>query len=242
MAIFDREKGTVPTGLYEELIGTLKQIQETGSLKIKEVDLRGAPITAKVPKDMILSGEGVKTINPRKHQVESVQAVFDKQRGILLESMNAGKSAEAYMCFQLLEPKVDRFSKLLFIAPNKSIMKQMHENFKAYLDTDIGIWGDGQKELDPKIVCATIQSIASAIKKPEVKLTKKDDKLLERMITKHMPIIMQGTTPRNNLILYVKNYKPEFKYEVSEDLKELTMMKNTLRSDREVFQGFPETV
>lgn len=241
MAIFDREKGTVPTGLYEELIGTLKQIQDSGSLKIEEVDLRGAPITAKVPKDMILSGEGVKTINPRKHQVESVQAVFDKQRGILLESMNAGKSAEAYMCFKLLEPKVDRFSKLLFIAPNKSIMKQMHENFKAYLDTDIGIWGDGQKELDPKIVCATIQSIASAIKKPEVKLTKKDDKLLERMITKHMPIIMQGTTPRNNLILYVKNYKPEFKYEVSEDLKELTMMKNTLRSDREVKKYFKDS-
>ena len=213
MAIFDREKGTVPTGLYEELIDTLKKIQESGSLKIKEVDLRGEPITAKLPKNIVMSGEGVKTLKPRKEQLESVQAVLDNQRGILLNATNFGKSLCAYILFQILEPKVSRYGKLLFVAPNTSIMKQLHKNFKAYLDEDIGIWGDSKKDLEPKIVCATIQSIASAIKKPEIRLTKKSDKLLERMVTKHMPLIMEGSTPRNNLNLYVRNYKPEYKYE-----------------------------
>lgn len=239
MAIFDREKGTVPTGLYEELIDTLKKIQESGSLKIKEVDLRGEPITAKLPKNIVMSGEGVKTLKPRKEQLESVQAVLDNQRGILLNATNFGKSLCAYILFQILEPKVSRYGKLLFVAPNTSIMKQLHKNFKAYLDEDIGIWGDSKKDLEPKIVCATIQSIASAIKKPEIRLTKKSDKLLERMVTKHMPLIMEGSTPRNNLNLYVRNYKPEYKYE-SEDIKELTMMRNTLRSDREVRKYFKD--
>lgn len=239
MTIFDRKKGTVPTGLYEELIDTLKKIQESGSLKIKEVDLRGEPITAKLPKNIVMSGEGVKTLKPRKEQLESVQAVLDNQRGILLNATNFGKSLCAYILFQILEPKVSRYGKLLFVAPNTSIMKQLHKNFKAYLDEDIGIWGDGKKDLEPKIVCATIQSIASAIKKPEIRLTKKSDKLLERMVTKHMPLIMEGSTPRNNLNLYVRNYKPEYKYE-SEDIKELTMMKNTLRSDREVRKYFKD--
>lgn len=239
MTIFDRKKGTVPTGLYEELIDTLKKIQESGSLKIKEVDLRGEPITAKLPKNIVMSGEGVKTLKPRKEQLESVQAVLDNQRGILLNATNFGKSLCAYILFQILEPKVSRYGKLLFVAPNTSIMKQLHKNFKAYLDEDIGIWGDSKKDLEPKIVCATIQSIASAIKKPEIRLTKKSDKLLERMVTKHMPLIMEGSTPRNNLNLYVRNYKPEYKYE-SEDIKELTMMKNTLRSDREVRKYFKD--
>lgn len=240
MAIFDREKGTVPTGLYEELISTLKQIQDSGSLKIEEVDLRGEPIKASVPSKVTLSGEGVKTLNLRDYQIDSIKEIMKQQRGILLMAVNSGKTSVAVESFNLLVPKLSRYDKALFIAPNKSIMHQVRNNFKAYLDTDIGIWGDGRKDLDPKIVCATIQSIASAIKKPEVKLTKKDDKLLERMVTKHMPMVMQSTTPRNNLILYVKNYKPEFKYEVSEDLKELTMMKNTLRSDREVKKYFKD--
>lgn len=240
MTIFDRKKGTVPTGLYEELIDTLKKIQESGSLKIKEVDLRGEPIKASVPSKVTLSGEGVKTLNLRDYQINSIKEIMKQQRGILLMAVNSGKTSVAVESFNLLVPKLSRYDKALFIAPNKSIMHQVRNNFKAYLNTDIGIWGDGQKDLKPKIVCATIQSIASATKRPEIKLTKKDDKLLDRMINKHMPKIMSGSTPRNNLILYVKNYKPEFKYEVTEDVKELTMMKNTLRSDREVKKYFKD--
>lgn len=118
-------------------------------------------------------------------------------------------------------------------------MTQMRKNMQAYLGEDIGIWGDGQKDLEPKIVCATIQSIASAIKRPEIKLTKKADSLLERMITEHMPKIMSGSTPRNNLKIYARNYQPKYKYN-ADDAKELNMMANTLRSDREVLKYFKD--
>lgn len=241
ITIFDRKKLTVPTGLYEELISVLKEIQDQGHLDVQELDLQGPAIKPKVPskEELTMTGEGVKTLVPRDKQYTAVQAVINKQRGILLDSMNFGKSYVAYASMYLLLPKLSKFDKALFIAPNKSIMNQMYKNFDAYLDDDIGIWGNGQKELEPKLICATIQTIASAIKRPEVKLSKKADKLLERLVTVHAPHIISNSTPRNNLKLYARNFIPKYKYEY-EDQKELKMLANTLQSNREVKKFFKD--
>lgn len=145
-----------------------------------------------------------------------------------------GKSIVSVAIYKYLLPKIEKGQHLLFIAPNSGIMNQLYTKFRHYLGDDkVGVWGDGKKDLSHPIVCATIQTLASAIKKPKTKPTRKKDKLLERIATKYAPAILEKGSPKANLKLLALNFRPKYKYEV-DDVGVLRDLYNSLDTDEDV--------
>lgn len=233
--IMDRKKKTVPTGLYPELYNFIIKLKDLKGYDFKFVDSRGPKLIAKIPNSITLDGHGEeKTITLRDYQYQSVVNALREQNGILLEATNAGKSAVSISLYKYLLPTLDEGQKLLFIAPNSSIMNQLYIKFQHYIGEQyVGIWGDGKKDLTPPIICATIQTIASAIKEPETKLTRKNDKLVERLATRYAPAILEKGSPRANLKLLALNFKPKYKYE-QDDLELLRSLTMSLQTDDDV--------
>ena len=140
----------------------------------------------------------------------------------------------AISLYKYLLPTLEERQRLLFIAPNSSIMNQVYLKFQHYIGEQyVGIWGDGKKDLTPPIICATIQTIASAIKEPETKLTRKNDKLVERLATRYAPAVLEKGSPRANLRLLALNFKPKYKYE-QDDLELLRSLTMSLQTDDDV--------
>lgn len=233
--IIDQKHGLLPTGLYPELIKELDHLGPTLGITYDVVDKRPPALKANIPDKIFLDGHGKeKDIILRDYQYNSVKQAFKQQSGILLEATNSGKTSLAITIFKYLLPTLKDKQKLLFIAPNASIMNQVYAKFQHYIgENSIGIWGDGKLNLKPPIICATIQTLASGIKKPKTKLTHKKDKLVERIATRYVPAIMQGTTPKANLDLLARNFKPRFKYE-KDDLELIRSLDLNLKTDKDV--------
>lgn len=239
--IIDTKNHIVPTGLYPELINYLNQLKDSKQYDYQIKDQRGPKLTAKVPDSITIDGNGLeKTITLRDYQYQSVKNAMKEQEGILLEATNAGKSIVSVAIYKYLLPKIEKEQHLLFIAPNSGIMNQLYTKFRHYLGDDkVGVWGDGKKDLSHPIVCATIQTLASAIKKPKTKPTRKKDKLLERIATKYAPAILEKGSPKANLKLLALNFRPKYKYEV-EDVDVLRDLYNSLDTDEDV-KGYLES-
>lgn len=233
--IIDTKNHIVPTGLYPELINYLNQLKDSKQYDYQINDQRGPKLTAKVPDSITIDGNGLeKTITLRDYQYQSVKNAMKEQEGILLEATNAGKSIVSVAIYKYLLPKIEKEQHLLFIAPNSGIMNQLYTKFRHYLGDDkVGVWGDGKKDLAHPIVCATIQTLASAIKNPKTKPTRKKDKLLERIATKYAPAILENGSPKANLKLLALNFRPKYKYEV-EDVDVLRDLYNSLDTDKDV--------
>mgnify|MGYP000893324238 CR=1 FL=1 len=174
---------------------------------------------------------------------KGIEPVYDLQmpetHSFIANGVVSHNSSIVYTAFKLLEPKLGKWDKALLLAPNLGVMSQMHKNLEAYLDQEVGIWGGGEKNLDPKFICASTMSIYKGMQKPKIELTRKADKLLERMVTKHMPIVLTTSSARNNLKLYAGTYIPKYKYE-EEDKAELQKLARVLQSDREVKKYFKD--
>ena len=233
--IIDTKNHIVPIGLYPELINYLNQLKDSKQYDYQIKDQRGPKLTAKVPDSITIEGNGLeKTITLRDYQYQSVKNAMKEQEGILLEATNAGKSVVSVAIYKYLLPKIEKEQHLLFIAPNSGIMNQLYTKFRHYLGDDkVGVWGDGKKDLAHPIVCATIQTLASAIKKPKTKPTRKKDKLLERIATKYAPAILEKGSPKANLKLLALNFRPKYKYEV-DDVDVLRDLYNSLDTDEDV--------
>lgn len=233
--IIDTKNHIVPTGLYPELISYLNQLKDSKQYDYQINDQRGPKLTSKVPDSITIDGNGLeKTITLRDYQYQSVKNAMKEQEGILLEATNAGKSIVSVAIYKYLLPKIEKEQHLLFIAPNSGIMNQLYTKFRHYLgDNKVGVWGDGKKDLSHPIVCATIQTLASAIKKPKTKPTRKKDKLLERIATKYAPAILEKGSPKANLKLLALNFRPKYKYEV-DDVDVLRDLYNSLDTDEDV--------
>ena len=233
--IIDTKNHIVPTGLYPELINYLNQLKDSKQYDYQIKDQRGPKLTAKVPDSITIDGNGLeKTITLRDYQYQSVKNAMKEQEGILLEATNAGKSIVSVAIYKYLLPKIENEQHLLFIAPNSGIMNQLYTKFRHYLGDDkVGVWGDGKKDLAHPIVCATIQTLASAIKKPKTKPTRKKDKLLERITTKYAPAILEKGSPKANLKLLALNFRPKYKYEV-DDVDVIRDLYNSLDTDEDV--------
>lgn len=153
---------------------------------------------------------------------------------LLANGMVVHNTSIAISIYKYLVNKINDNEHLLFIAPNSGIMNQLYTKFRHYLGDDkVGVWGDGKKDLAHPIVCATIQTLASAIKKPKTKPTRKKDKLLERIATKYAPAILEKGSPKANLKLLALNFRPKYKYEV-EDVDVLRDLYNSLDTDEDV--------
>ena len=232
-----KEPYTAPIGLYDDLLLTLGKNDIEYSVK----DIRPPKLAAKIPDNVFLDGQGKeKDITLRDYQYNGLVQAFKNQEGILLNATNAGKTAiSVALCYYLIN-NIPNDKRILFIAPNSSIMNQVFAKYQHYLGEDlIGIWGDGKKDLNKPIVCATIQSIYSGIKKPKVKLTRKKDKLLERLSERYRPAVLSGGNYKANLNLLARNYHPKYKYEQDDVdyLRQLAMDLQTPDQVEDYFKG-----
>lgn len=231
----------VPLGFYDRLMVLMRSIEQSSGIVVKVVDKRGPALHFELPREVSLDGHGKeKDLTLRDYQYEAVQQVNIEQSGIILNAVNAGKTASAVTLFKYLLPKIKEGQHLLFVAPNKSIMNQIYLKYQHYLSEDIvGVWGDGKKDLNHPIICATIQTLASAIKEPKTKPTKKKDKLLGRFAERYAPAILESGDPRSNLELLARNFHPNYKYEQDdiEELRNLYMNLQTSDDVKDYFEG-----
>ncbi len=240
---FKQNKYEVPTGLFGDLKAVLDSLATSKGITYRIIDKRSDKLTAEVPNEMFLDGHGqAKDLDLRDYQMQSIRNAFNEQLGILDESMNAGKSSSAYAIFKLLLPQLKSNQHLLFIAPGKSVMNQLHRNFCAYLGSQyIGIWGDQKKDLTKPIVVATYQTLDSKIQKPKVKLTHKQDRLVERMAIKYGPVLLNAKgSLKANLKLLALNLHPRFKYmqDDPDKLKQIYLACDTDSDVKKVFQAY----
>lgn len=237
----DTNKPLVPLGFYDRLMVLMRSIEQSSGIVVKVVDKRGPALHFELPREVNLDGHGKeKDLTLRDYQYEAVQQVNIEQSGIILNAVNAGKTASAVTLFKYLLPKINERQHLLFIAPNKSIMNQIYLKYQHYLSEDIvGIWGDGKKDTSHPIICATIQTLASAIKEPKTKPTKKKDKFLGRFAERYAPAILESGDPRSNLELLARNFHPNYKYEQDdiEELRNLCMNLQTSDDVKDYFEG-----
>lgn len=237
----DTNKPLVPLGFYDRLMVLMRSIEQSSGIVVKVVDKRGPALHFNIPDEITIDGHGKeKTITLRDYQYQSVVQAEKEQSGIILNAVNSGKSITAITIFKYLLPKLKDGQHLLFIAPNSSIMNQLYDKFSHYLGEDItGVWGDGKKDINKPIVCATIQSLASAIKEPKTKPTKKKDKLLGRFAERYAPAILESGDPRSNLELLARNFHPNYKYEQDdiEELRSLCMNLQTSDDVEDYFKG-----
>ena len=229
----------VPLGFYDRLMVLMRSIEQSSGIVVKVVDKRGPALHFELPREVSLDGHGKeKDLTLRDYQYEAVQQVNIEQSGIILNAVNAGKTASAVTLFKYLLPKIKEGQHLLFVAPNKSIMNQIYLKYQHYLSEDIvGVWGDGKKDLNHPIICATIQTLASAIKEPKTKPTKKKDKLLGRFAERYAPAILESGDPRSNLELLARNFHPNYKYE-QDDIEELRNLYMNLQASDDVKDYF----
>lgn len=231
----------VPLGFYDRLMVLMRSIEHSSGIVVKVVDKRGPALHFELPREVSLDGHGKeKDLTLRDYQYEAVQQVNIEQSGVILNAVNAGKTASAVTLFKYLLPKIKEEQHLLFVAPNKSIMNQIYLKYQHYLSEDIvGVWGDGKKDLNHPIICATIQTLASAIKEPKTKPTRKKDKLLGRFAERYAPAILESGDPRSNLELLARNFHPNYKYEQDdiEELRNLCMNLQTSDDVKDYFEG-----
>ena len=196
-----------------------------GDLVIKDKILEMADL-----RDFFVKVKSVKKVgNKPTFDVEMLNSHSLLANGIVVHN-----SVVSISIYKYLLNKISNNEHLLFIAPNSSIMNQLYDKFRHYLgNNNVGVWGDGKKDLNKPIVVATIQTIASAIKKPKDKLTRKKDRLIERIATKYAPVIMQSGSPKANLKLLAMNFKPKYKYE-ADDVDMLRNMAVSYDTDKDV--------
>lgn len=237
----EEKEHLVPLGFYDRLMVLMRSIEQSSGIVVKVVDKRGSALHFVLPEKVDLDGHGKeKNLTLRDYQYEAVQQVNIEQSGIILNAVNAGKTASAVTLFKYLLPKIKEGQHLLFIAPNKSIMNQIYLKYQHYLSEDIvGIWGDGKKDINHPIICATIQTLASAIKEPKTKPTRKKDKFLGRFAERYAPAILESGDPRSNLELLARNFHPNYKYEQDdiEELRNLCMNLQTSDDVKDYFEG-----
>lgn len=237
----DLENNKVPTGLFNDLVKLLEPLAKQYNFKVRVSNNVGAPLVPDKEVDyssFVLHGDNKPDLSPRDYQAEAVHGILTEQRGIIDAGVGSGKSFDMYLTLYQLLPKLSSSKPFLVIAPNVSIMKQLYANFKAYLgETNIGIWGNNQKILDKPIVVATIQTIYSACKKPELKVTTVKEKRTKCFVEQYIPKINIGINVRPNLALFIKNFMPIYKYEV-QDKEILKQLYAETTSSRELKHEF----
>ncbi|AUG84723.1 DNA helicase [Lactobacillus phage Lpa804] len=237
----DLDNNLVPTGLVSDLLLLLQREQNKNAyIKYSLEDVRGIKIapSKSLPEEVVMQGEGVRKVTIRDYQLEAIKSVYANQTGIVLAATNAGKTLISITSIAKVLPELDSTDNVLFIAPNTSIMNQVHKNMEGYLGVPVGLWGDGNRDLK-QVTCATIQTLNKALKNPEdaVKLTSAKDKLLKRMATVYAKDILDSVNPRQSLKGYAKNFKPKYKYEI-DDKQELASLAVSLDSDKAVIKYF----
>ena len=142
-----KEPGTfyVPTGLVPFIKRRLLE---------KGIDVEISGDTNTKAKTKAVQETEIEGITLRKAQIEILQYIAGKSRGVIHAATGIGKSLVALGIFhqhKLRNPKC----KILFLAHTIDLVVQAADQFKAHFS--VGVW-QGDKRIDGDIICATIQT------------------------------------------------------------------------------------
>lgn len=187
-------------------------------------DLRDNKITPNIP-DKITLGD----MTLREHQMDAVKAVFKHQVGIINQATSSGKSAEMFAITKLALTKLKPYERVMIVAPATSIANQLFDEIKNYVNTGVGRFYGGKRELDNQVIVATYQTLGSQTKKPKLELTPTMKKY-QRFSQDYVPEIVKGNNIRRNLKRFIDNFQIKYKYQ-EKDLAELKEIYDTIHSD-----------
>ncbi len=102
------------------------------------------------------------TRQPRYYQLEAFEALHRSKRGVVKMATGTGKSMLAAMLASAADGVV------LVTTPNRRLLRQQHKDLKRDLGTPVGILGDKEQDLEPRVVVATIQSLSSRIESQDL--------------------------------------------------------------------------
>lgn len=142
----------LPIGLMNQAIKTLKDYAQFKqlALNLEFKDLR-KPINVEVEMPDKLLGKEL-----RVYQENAVKVFLDNKIGVLELATGSGKTIVAAEIIRRLKTTT------LFIVDRKELLDQTVRTFKECLGIDIGVIGNGKKDIRP-VTVATIQTLAKNI-------------------------------------------------------------------------------
>lgn len=111
---------------------------------------------------------------------------------------------------------LDDDDRVLFLCGSKDIAYQTQKRYAERLDRPIGFWGDGKKDIK-QITCATIRTLANALKKNPndnavVQLKSPKDKALKFLALELVPVFIKYPNTRQVIKTFLNNNKPKYAY------------------------------
>ena len=167
--LFDTRFGTLPVGLYSDLVTFTTSLEYTIEVK---PSLFGSPndlddATYVEVKNFVNSlniHSGNKRIEPREFQFQAIYNCIKNQRQISVSPTGSGKSLILFSLFRWYHAKGLTF---MMVVPNLSLIKQMYSDFKDYsshngfdVDSNVQVISEGaDKTITKPLILCTWQSI-----------------------------------------------------------------------------------
>lgn len=152
--LFHKFTRTFPSGLVPDVVQAFKE----EGVRVHVRDHRTQPPAH--PRDGVPKLEGVTFEYPYEFQVECMEEMLEKHRGIIHAATNSGKTEIA--CLVTASLRVPT----LFVVPGKELLYQTHERFAKRLNVGtrgVGIIGDGQWKPGQWVTVATVPTLYSKI-------------------------------------------------------------------------------
>ena len=148
---------TFPTGLLDLVLDAFDRQQIRWGLSLPAYPATGIGYVT----EDTLSGVAL-----RDYQVDAVHVLLAKNRGIAKMATNAGKTVVFAALIKLLGN-----ADALVVVRSKDLLYQTSRRLSEYLDREVGLIGDSQRDRDD-ICVATVQTLAS-LKKHKVSIKKR---------------------------------------------------------------------
>lgn len=114
-----------------------------------------------------LEAEKLNGITPRFYQEIAFRALVRAGRGVAVLPTGTGKTLSAAMLAAAYQDQP-----ILITVPNINLLDQNRSELTKFMGEEIGILGDGDRNLAPRVVVSTIQSLASRISKGDKEVLK----------------------------------------------------------------------
>lgn len=158
VVLYNQFENSFPAGLLSIV---LKKAKAKG-LEIQIIDKRTDPLgyTPDIHPSML----------PilRDYQVESVEKLIQRKRGILWAATAAGKTQIAGALIKSVPIS------WVFLVHRKQLLRESSQRISKYIGSECGVIGDGKWKVGEQVTAATIQSLAAA------KMTDRGQLLIER--------------------------------------------------------------
>lgn len=222
VALYDKEHKRLRVGLLYKLQKMIQKIYvEIPSLKIEYVDLREPAIQPKLDERIDIDRPQGDTItlyededNDRSYQYEAIRRTFEEQRFVANISVNGGKTNVAIGVALEALKELDDDECIFFVCESKQIFYQVHDNFEAALHQEVGLWGDGKKDIK-QVTCVMIGTVNSALKDPAstVKLTNQKDKVIKHFAEDYVPRFVEVPNLKKSIKAFIRTNKPKYSYD-----------------------------